>query len=68
MRKMLDISYFYIMELYQQNKGPTDKEIPEAWLEVSEDEKEEIFDEIYESFLDEIFANDTKKASDYFVG
>ena len=62
-KQMTEISYIFMIRLYNEHKPEGGKDVPEEWLKFDNEDLEEHIEPIFEKFLDDVFGNSTKKES-----
>lgn len=65
--KMLEISYVLMIPVYRRFKKDSDVHIPESWIPNEYTVFKEAYEEILESFLDEVFGSKSKMPRDEFI-
>lgn len=60
---MAEISFIFMIKLYQEHKPEGGKDVPEEWLKYDNEDLADTVDPIKEKFLDEVFGSVSKKSS-----
>ena len=65
--KMLEISYVLMISVYKRNRKEEDAIIPESWIPNEYSVFQEAYEEILETFMDDVFNSKSKLSRDEFI-
>ena len=63
----MEIAYQLMMATYKTFKKPEDAFFPDEWLTTDEEKLKETYEELKESFLDQVFGSQSKLSKEEFI-